>query len=138
MPLPRVQSERGGTARGCAARDRRLAATSCVDGCRGLLVEPATRVRSTSSGEHMKRPPRGWPFHMLVEAAGIEPASASPTSQVLHAYPSLLFSPLATRRAGKTNSQSSYDLSARALDTPLRELVKSPPEQTHKQEQLRR
>ena len=39
----------------------------------------------------IKKPPIGW-FHYLVEAAGIEPASASPLPRVLHAYPDYCFS----------------------------------------------
>jgi len=50
----------------------------------------------------------------MVEAAGIEPASASPTRRALHAYPRLCISPQATRRAGKTCSQSVNDFAPRS------------------------
>jgi hypothetical protein len=60
----------------------------------------------------------------LVEAAGIEPASASPTSKDLHAYPRLLISLDATRRAGKTYSQLRFGLAVRPSAHRVRELVR--------------
>jgi hypothetical protein len=49
-----------------------------------------TRARLGSHPIHInqiKKPPQGW-FVYLVEAAGIEPASASDSLSALHAYPS--------------------------------------------------
>ena len=42
-----------------------------------LRFAPATRSFSYLAGQ-TKRPPMGWPFCLLVEAAGVEPISANP------------------------------------------------------------
>ena len=41
----------------------------------GDFVNP---LRGIVPAQQPKKPPVGWPFRLLVEAAGIEPASASP------------------------------------------------------------
>ncbi len=58
--------------------------TSCVQNA-GAFCEPATRLRFPRCPRKRKRPPNGSLF-LLVEAAGIEPASASPPLRALHAY----------------------------------------------------
>jgi hypothetical protein len=69
---------------------------ACCSGPPVRLCAPASNLMSTGhqvvepAGSHLRRlhqtktPPQGWRF-CLVEAAGIEPASASPTQAVLHA-----------------------------------------------------
>ncbi len=49
-----------------------------------LRFASATRAFSCVDGQ-TKRPPAGWPFRLLVEAAGVEPASASTLPLALHA-----------------------------------------------------
>ena len=49
-----------------------------TSGCR------TQRTISSSPLRQIKKPPKGWHFY-LVEAAGIEPASASPLQKALHA-----------------------------------------------------
>jgi hypothetical protein len=64
----------------------RVAALRGPARARGALVNP---LRGFHSRERMKEPrgSNGPPWPVMVEAAGIEPASASPTLQDLRAYP---------------------------------------------------
>jgi hypothetical protein len=60
-------------------------AARCPAALPARLVEPAPRLHFPDYNSKTKGPREAALLFCLVEAAGIEPASASPTSMVLHA-----------------------------------------------------